>query len=251
MFRREICKRRSFVVADVGLIGIEWYEIIIRHTRLWPMYRWFNRELLCTSFFPLLVLLKLFLFVCVVIEPLTFSNGKLDFPSVFYSILCVCAWVREIFKCWHWMNVFAVVMRSMCLMWCGSNEASEWFTIWTMSDERQETMVLYLRIWHFDSIPFFSSIEFIGIQWNQQNIQIYIHQLTHTHKNTLTLVVLLLDSNKFDKIFKFPWASAWHQIRISYQTARSFDSYSEKCKCSKAQCLLIHTHTHSLPIGDW
>lgn len=134
-------------------------------------------------------------------------------------------------------------MRSMCLMWCGSNEASEWFTIWTMSDERQETMVLYLRIWHFDSIPFFSSIEFIGIQWNQQNIQIYIHQLTHTHKNTLTLVVLLLDSNKFDKIFKFPWASAWHQIRISYQTARSFDSYSEKCKCSKAQCLLIHTHT--------
>lgn len=26
-------------VADVGLIGIECYKIIIRHTRLWPMYR--------------------------------------------------------------------------------------------------------------------------------------------------------------------------------------------------------------------
>lgn len=117
------------------------------------------------------------------------------------------------------------------------------FERWATRDKKQWFCIFAFGI--SIRFPFFrvsNLLAFSGIS----RIYTFIYISLHTHKNTLTLVVLLLDSNKFDKIFKFPWASAWHQIRISYQTARSFDSYSEKCKCSKAQCLLIHTHTHIL-----
>lgn len=111
------------------------------------------------------------------------------------------------------LNVFAVVM---CLMYL----TVVWFKwgkrmIHNLNDKRQETRnnghVSRLNIWHDDSIPIFSSehIEFIGFRWNQQR--------TRTHS-----CYLLMDNDKFDKIFKFPSAWRRHQLRISSQRSRLF-----------------------------
>lgn len=141
-------------------------------------------------------------------------------------------------------------MRSMCLMWCGSNEASEWFTIWTMSDERQETMVLYLRIWHFDSIPFFSEYR---IYWHSVESAEYTHLYTSAHTHTKTRSHLWcccwiatnsikysnFHEHQLDIRFEFHIKQLVHSIRIRRNAnARKPNAF-------------WYTHTHTFFANRW
>lgn len=94
------------------------------------------------------------------------------------------------------------------------------FERWATWDKRLETMLRSFFAFRYDFIPGFFSvkcIEFIGIQLNQQK-NIYTYRKAHAHVWHHTCVCHWI-ATKFDKIFKFAWASAWHSIRISFQAA--------------------------------
>lgn len=77
----------------------------------------------------------------------------------------------------------------------------------------------------FDRSILCISIRFYSVFSSVSNLLVYSVEsaktfiLTERHMHMSGITLMPLDSNEFDKIFKFAWASAWHSIRISFQTA--------------------------------